>query len=61
MQVLKMAMHATAEMLTTSSSQPTLKNVTFHALGILVNFAAARGDCKYMIPVIKVKSGFGLD
>ena len=49
MQVLKMAMHATVEMLMRGSSQPTLKNVTFHALGILVNSAAARGVCKYMI------------
>ena len=50
MQVLKMVMHASVEMPITSSSQLTLKNVTFHALVILVNSVAARGVCKYMIP-----------
>ena len=50
MQVLKMGMHVTVEMLMTSLSQPTLANVTFHALAIQVNSVAARGICKYMIP-----------
>ena len=50
MQVLKMAMHVTAEMLMTSLSQLTLVNVTFHALAILVSSAAAHGVCKYIIP-----------
>ena len=50
MQVLKMAMHASAEMLMTSLSQLTLKSVTFHVLAILVNSVAARGVYKYMIP-----------
>ena len=49
MQVLKMAMRATVEMLTTSSFQLTLKNVTSHALAIKVNSVAARGVCKCMI------------
>ena len=53
MQVLKMAMHATVEMLITSLSQPTLKSVTSHALAILVSSVAARGACKYMIPNIQ--------
>ena len=50
MLVLKMAMHATVEMLMTSLSQPTLKNVTFHALAIKVNSVVAHGVFKYMIP-----------
>ena len=50
MQVLKMAMHATAEILMTSLSQLILKNVTFHALVMLVSYVAARGVYKYMIP-----------
>ena len=50
MQALEMAMHATAEMLMTSLSQRTLKNVTSHALAIKGNSVAARGVCKYMIP-----------
>ena len=50
MQVLKMAMHATVEMLMTSLSQLTLESVTFHALVIKVNSVAAHGVCKYMIP-----------
>ena len=49
MQVLKMAMHVTVEMLMISLSQLTLKSVTFHALALLVNSVAARGVCKYMI------------
>ena len=49
MQVLKMAMHATAEMLMTSLSQLSPKSVTSHALAILVSSVAARGVCKYMI------------
>ena len=53
MQVLKMAMHATVEMLITSLSQPTLKSVTSHALAILVSSVAARGACKYMISNIQ--------
>ena len=52
MQVLRMAMHATAEMLMATLSQLTLKSVTFHVLGIQVNSVAARGVCKYMIPEI---------
>ena len=56
MQALKMVMHATVEMLITGLSQLTLKNVTFHALAIQVNFAAARGVCKCMKPNLqKVK------
>ena len=50
MQVLKMAMHATVEMLMTSLSQLTLDSVTFHALAILGNSVAVRGVYKYMIP-----------
>ena len=50
MLVLKMAMHATVEILITSLSQLTLKNVTSHVLAIKVNSVAARGVCKYMIP-----------
>ena len=50
MQELKLAMHATVEMLMTSLSQLTLKNVTPHAPAILVDSVAARGVCKYMIP-----------
>ena len=53
MQVLKIAMHATVEMLITSLSQLTLQNVTSHALEIKVNSVAARGVCKYMIPNIQ--------
>ena len=49
MRVLKMAMHATVEMLMTSLSQLTPKNVIFHALAIKVNSVAARGVCKSMI------------
>ena len=49
MQVLKMAMHATVEMLMINSSRPTLKSVTFHVPAILVNSVAARGVYKYMI------------
>ena len=57
MQVLKMAMHATVEILMTSLCRLTLKSVTFHALAIQVNSVAARGVCKYMIPnKQKVKS-----
>ena len=54
MQVLKMAMNVTVEMLMINSSQPTLESVTFHALAIKINSVAARGVCKYMIPVIKM-------
>ena len=50
MQVLKMAMHATVEMLITSLSQLTLESVAFHALVMLVNSVAAHGVYKYMIP-----------
>ena len=53
MQVLKIAMHATVEMLITSLSQLILENVTSHALEIKVNSVAARGVCKYMIPNIQ--------
>ena len=63
MQVLKMAMHATVEMLMTSLCRLTLKSVTFHALAIQVNSVAARGVCKYMIPNIQtvVEQCFHLD
>ena len=54
MQALKMAMHASVEMPITSSSQLTLKSVTFHALVILVSSVAAHGVYKYMIPDIKM-------
>ena len=54
MLVLKMAMHATAEMLITSLSQLILKSVINNALAILVSSAAARGVCKYMILKIKL-------
>ena len=50
MQVLKMAMNATVEMLMINSFQPTLESVTFHALAIKINSVAARGVYKYMIP-----------
>ena len=50
MQLLRMAMHASVEMLMISLPQLTLKSVTFHALAIQVNSVAARGVCKYMIP-----------
>ena len=50
MQVLKMAMHVTVEMLMTSLFQLILENVTSHALAIKVNSVAARGVCKFMIP-----------
>ena len=50
MQVLRMAMHATVEMLMTSLSQLILENVTFHALVMLVSSVAAHGVYKYMIP-----------
>ena len=49
MLVLKMAMHATVEMLMTSLFRLTLQSVTPHALAILVNSVAARGVYKYMI------------
>ena len=52
MLVLKMAMHATVEMLMTSLSRLTLQSVTSHVLVILVNSVAAHGVCKYMIPNI---------
>ena len=52
MLVLKMAMHATVEMLMTSLSRLTLQSVTSHALVIMVNSVAAHGVCKYMIPNI---------
>ena len=50
MQVLKMGMHATAEMLMTSLFQLILESVTFHAQVIKVNCVAAHGVYKYMIP-----------
>ena len=53
-QVWKMAMHASVEMLMTSSSQLTLKSVTTHALAIKVNSVAAHGVCKFMISEIKL-------
>ena len=52
MQVLKMAIHATVEMLKASLSQRTLKSVTSLALAILVSPVAALGVCKFMILVI---------
>ena len=54
MQVLKMVMHVTVEMLMTSLSQLILENVTFHAKAIKVNSVAAHGVCKYLIPEIKM-------
>ena len=49
MQVLKMAMRATVEILMTSLFRLTLKSVTSHALAIIVSSVEARGVCKYMI------------
>jgi len=53
MQVLKMAMRATVEILMKSLFRLTLKSVTSHALAIIVSSVAARGVCKYMIPNIR--------
>ena len=49
MQVLKMVMRVTVEMLMTSFFQLILENVTSHALAIKISSVAARGVCKFMI------------